>query len=199
VDLTNTSADWAERLAQEAPWLRLLVAHLAGRSLRARVEIEDLVQEVFVRALARPALFAAPRAASGENASEMPMRRTLALLARECVVDAARAVRAAKRGSGGTDLRLGASGSRGLAVSALRGSVTGPATAAARGETGRELVAAFLRLSPEHRRVIGLRQLEGFSAAETARRTGRSETAVHSLYRRALQAWAEELGGDPPV
>ncbi len=185
--------------------MRLLVAHLAGRSLRARVEIEDLVQEIFVRALARPELFAPERASpeqvpndEGGEAREIPMRRTLALLARECVIDVARALRAAKRGSGKADVRLGASTPRGLAVSALAGTATGPATAAVRGESGRELVAAFLRLSPEHRRVIGLRQLEGLSAAEAAPRMGRSETAVHSLFRRALQAWATELGGEPP-
>jgi RNA polymerase sigma factor (sigma-70 family) len=175
----------------------LLVAHLAGRSLRARVEIEDLVQDVFVRALARPGLFEGHHAENGTG--ETSMRRTLALLARESVIDAARIVRAAKRGSGGLDLRLGASGSRSLAARALAGSGTGPATAAARGETGRELVASYLRLSPEHRRVIGLRQLEGLPAAEAARRMGRSETAVHSLFRRALQAWSDELGGDPAV
>jgi DNA-directed RNA polymerase specialized sigma24 family protein len=67
-----------------------------------------------------------------------------------------------------------------------------------RGETSQELLRAFLRLTPEHRRVIGLRQLEGLPAAQAARRLGRSETAVHSLFRRALQAWSEELGGAQP-
>ena len=51
---------------------------------------------------------------------------------------------------------------------------------------------AFLRLLPEHRRVLGLRQFEGLDARSTAQRMGRSETAVHSLYRRALAAWAEQ-------
>jgi len=37
--------------------------------------------------------------------------------------------------------------------------------------------------------VIGLRQFEGLSAAAAGRRMGRSEAAVHSLYRRALLAW----------
>ena len=53
------------------------------------------------------------------------------------------------------------------------------------------LERAFLELDPEHRRVIGARQFEGLSAAETARRMARSETAVHSLYRRALLAWED--------
>ena len=53
------------------------------------------------------------------------------------------------------------------------------------------LMRAFEQLTPEHRRVLGFRQFQGLSARETAVRMGRSETAVHSLYRRALQAWAE--------
>jgi len=39
-----------------------------------------------------------------------------------------------------------------------------------------------------------LRRFEGHSAAEAAARMGRTETAVHSLFRRALAAWAEAVG-----
>ena len=61
-----------------------------------------------------------------------------------------------------------------------------------------------LALSAEHRRVLGLRQFEGLSAEQAARRMGRSATAVHSLYRRALLAWEQALrdvapGGPPPL
>ena len=70
----------------------------------------------------------------------------------------------------------------------------GPATHLAGAEAGDRLADAFARLSAEHRRVIGLRQLEGLSAAGAAARMGRSEGAVHSLYRRALAAWEEEAG-----
>ena len=44
--------------------------------------------------------------------------------------------------------------------------------------------------------MIGLRQFEGLSARATAQRMGRSETAVHSLYRRALAALEQALGGN---
>ena len=65
-------------------------------------------------------------------------------------------------------------------------------------EVARELRARFDALPPEHRRVIGLRQFEGLSARDTARRMGRTEAAVHSLYRRALLAWNPEGLEDGP-
>jgi DNA-directed RNA polymerase specialized sigma24 family protein len=107
------------------------------------------------------------------------------------VVDVARALRAKKRDGDEHSLdrsdwsRAGAAGVRS----------PGPATAAAAAEESRALARRFLALAPEHRRVIGLRQFEGLSARETAARMGRTETAVHSLYRRALAAW--EAAGAP--
>jgi len=41
-----------ERIVAQGRWLRLLLMHLAGRQVRARVELEDLSQEVYVRAIA---------------------------------------------------------------------------------------------------------------------------------------------------
>ena len=55
------------------------------------------------------------------------------------------------------------------------------------------LVKPEFQGTPDHRRVIGLRQFEGLSAAEVGQRLGRSESAVHSLYRRGLEAWEQEL------
>ena len=65
----------------------------------------------------------------------------------------------------------------------------GPATRVRARELELRLEERYEALSAEHKRVIGLRQLEGLSAREAAERMGRSEIAVHSLYRRALQAW----------
>jgi RNA polymerase sigma factor (sigma-70 family) len=168
----------------QSRWLSLLLAHLTGRAVRARVDREDLAQEVFLRVLAMPA--GLPGAEPGEAALRGLLRR----VARNCVIDVVRTARAAKRRR--TELRLDRSDwSRvGVPESELAASVAGPATRAATADDHRRLMDAFARLSPEHRRVIGLRQLEGHAAAEVARRMGRSETAVHSLYRRALLAWA---------
>lgn len=172
-----------ERLAAQERRLRLLLAHLAGHAVRARVELDDLVQEVHLRVLSSPR--GLPEAGAGDEA----LWRVLAEIARHVVVDVARALRAAKR-SGNVEPLERSSWSR---VPAAR--APGPSTEAAAGEASRRMARTFLALLPEHRRVLGLRQFEGLSARETAARMGRSETAVHSLYRRALLAWEDALGG----
>jgi RNA polymerase sigma factor (sigma-70 family) len=174
-----------ERLALQAGGLRLLLHHLAGRAVRAHVEIDDLLQETFLRALS--AAGGLPPVEPGEAA----LHRWLGRLARHVVIDAARALRAARRD--GRIERLGRSDWSGVGASASRIALdaAGPATRAALGEETARLVAAYERLAPDHRRVLGLRRFEGLDARETGRRMGRSEAAVHSLYRRALLAWEE--------
>jgi len=181
----GSSAQAGERLASQERRLRLLVTHLAGAAVRARVEPDDLVQEVFLRALGDPR--GLPPSEPGEGA----LWRVLAQSARHTVIDVARALRAHKRR--GTHEPLARSDwSR--AGSGPPAPGMGPATAAVAGETSRALARRFLALPPEYRRVIGLRQFEGLSARAAAARLGRSEAAVHSLYRRALVAWEAALG-----
>ncbi len=179
--------DPGERLAALEPRLRLLLLHLAGRSVRERVDLEDLLQEVYLRALASSG--GLPAVTEGESA----LWRLLARIARNTVIDVARALRAARR-DGRTEPLARSDWSRtgaGRALPSARG--PGPATAAAAEETSRSLATRFLELPGEYRRVIGLRQFEGLSARETASRMGRSEAAIHSLYRRALAAWERAL------
>jgi RNA polymerase sigma-70 factor (ECF subfamily) len=178
--------DVGARLAAQEARLALLLHHLAGRAIRARVEVDDLVQEVFVRALQPPRRW--PPEAPGDAA----LARYLAHLARHVVVDVARALRASKRDGRESPLVRSDWSMAGVHESQLAAQTAGPGTrVAARTELER-LARAFHALPPDHRRVIGLRQFEGLDARETARRMGRSETAVHSLYRRALLAWSEE-------
>lgn len=171
---------FAAELANHAPRLRLLMAHLAGRRLRAQVELDDLVQETLLRALA-----------SSQRPPAPELERWLNALARHTAIDAARALRARRRAETPLRLERGDWSRVGVRESALGGRGVGVVTRIAADDEQRRLLAAFQRLSSEHQRVIGLRQFEGLSAAEAARRLQRSESAVHSLYRRALEAWAE--------
>ena len=83
--------DDGDRLAAQTRWLSLLLAHLAGPRVRAHVDVEDLVQEVFTRALTAPSGLPAP------ESEERALRRVLRRIARNCVIDVLRALRAAKR------------------------------------------------------------------------------------------------------
>ena len=177
-----------QRLAEQERPLRLVLSHLAGRAIRSRIEIDDLLQEVYLRALCAGASLPEP------EVGELALRRFLTHIARHVVIDAARAIRAAKRD--GSEERLERSDwSQATGSERLAAQAPGPATGAASNEAVAHIVAAFEGLRPEHRRVIGLRQLEGLSARDVGRRMGRSEVAVHSLYRRALAAWKEALNG----
>jgi RNA polymerase sigma factor (sigma-70 family) len=182
----SVRTDPGQRLAEQTANLRLLLLHLAGRAVRARVEIDDLLQETFLRALADG------RGLPPSEPGEAALRRYLADVARHVVVDVARALRAAKRD--GRNVRLERSGwSRvGLAESQLARVQPGPGTRAGEAEELHRLMAAYQRLAPDHRRVIGLRRFEGLDARAAGLRMGRGETAVHSLYRRALLAWEAE-------
>ena len=188
--LAASGDDDGVRVGAHERRLRLLLGHLAGRAVRARFEIDDLLQEVYVRAFAQPDAIPKRDASDPEDAA---LGRWLTRLARNAVIDAARAIRAAKRD--GTEIALVRSDSSrsGLRASALAARTGGPPTRLGTAEELARIQGAFDGLTAEHRRVIGLRQFEGLSAREAAARMGRSETAVHSLYRRALAAWEEAM------
>lgn len=187
--MTAAGQDDGSRLASQERRLRLLLVHLAGRTVRSRVEIDDLVQEVWLRAL------------DGRNGlppfepGEARLWGFLRTLARNVVVDIARVIRARKRA--GPVVRLARSdwSASGARESRVVQPGPGPATHAEGAEQHQRLLRAFEALAPEYRRVIGLRQIEGLSARETAARMARTETAVNSLFRRALAAWEEAIPG----
>ena len=168
--------------------LELLVNHLAGEALAKRVDPADLTQETLLRLLRSEAT---PRAAAESDAALWAFARTMA---RRVVIDAARSVRSDPRrfSSLQPDLQADSQGSAGPEFSRPG---PGPATLAGEFENLATWTRAYRRLPPEHRRVLGLRRFEGLSAAETATRMGRTETAVHSLFRRALAAWEAAAKG----
>ena len=176
--------DTGSRLGAHTQRLALLLHHLAGRAVRTRVEVDDLVQEVYLRALQTELPPYDP-----ERPHDPELYGLLKHLARNTVVDVARALRARKRDAREAPLVRSDWSHFGQRESRIGDVAPGPATRAAAREESDRVRHAFAGLAPDHQRVIGLRQFEGLTAAEAARRLGRSEVAVHSLYRRALEAW----------
>lgn len=187
---TNDST-LGQRLAGLQGPLRLLLLHLSGPAVRARVEVDDLLQEIWLRALARPAELPGP------SEGELELLRYLRRIARNTVIDVVRAARAAKRD--GVEVRLARSTWSRTQLAGIDPSDPGPGprTHIEGAEAAERVTRAFESLSPSHRRVLGLRQFEGLSAREAATRMGTSEKAVHSLYRRALEAWERALDAPP--
>lgn len=163
--------------------LRLYICARLGPVLARSIEVDDLVQETFLRALRDLDRF--------EAATGGAFHAWLRTLARHAIVDAARALRRAKRSPGAAWLRLSDGSASGPQAPALLASTLGPATRVALAEEQARIEAALASLSANHRRVIALRQLEGRPAREVARLLGTTEGAVHALYRRALEAWSE--------
>ena len=166
--------------ARHAGRLRLYVHQRLGRSLARRLDVDDVVQETYMRAFTS--------LEDKEFTGESAFFRYLASVARHTILDAARAARTLKRSGGVVQLE------RSDWTRAMPGDpparIDGPATRAVLAEDSLRLEQTFLELPANYRRVITLRQLEQLSAREVADRTGSSEQAVHALYRRALSAWA---------
>lgn len=147
-----------------------------GPDLRARMDPEDILQDVAIEAIHSWDTLSDP-----DNAGAWLVtlaRRKVARILRDQVGVAARDPRRERAMK--TDLPL-----------ADRRS--GPVTAADRQDRLALLEQALERLSDDHREVILLTRIEGLSAKEVAERMGRSENAVHLLLSRALKRLAQEL------
>lgn len=164
--------DLETRLRAIEPRLLLFAASRMGTALARRAEPADVVQETYLRLIAGELPAYEP--------GDLQLLRLARTICRHVLVDLARMLRAAKRD--------GASGSPSAFPTRVDGAL-GPRTLAQIRETERDWIQAFRMLSPEHRRVLRLREFEGLSARDTAAQMGCSETAVHSLFRRALGAW----------
>ena len=181
---------WRALLEQHAPKLRLYVEYRLGRSLARCVEVEDVVQETLLRAWRG--------LAEASIAGDRAMGGWLAAIARNVVIDIARARRTARRRGPGRDVSLDRSAWSSPGSIDPGDSTAGPLTRAVRGEEAERLLAAYRSLPPHYQRVIALRQLEQRSAREAAPQLGCTEAAVHALFRRALDAWGAALDGAPP-
>lgn len=147
-----------------------------GPDLRARMDPEDVLQDVAIEAIHSWHTLADPHNAGAWLVTLA--RRRVARILRDQVGVAARDPRREKEMK--TD----------LPVADRR---SGPVTAADRKDRLELLGRAMERLSDDYREVILLTKIEGLPAREVGERMGRSENAVNLLLSRAAKRLREEL------
>ncbi len=189
--MDEASRESVERAARgDAEAIRhLLRAHMAGLrayvrlrmgpELRAKESSADLVQDVLLEAL--------QDLDQVEYRGEAAFKHWLYTRAEHRIVDRARFYKRAKRDAErevSQDAASRAEAEREL-LACYRTFLTPSRHASAREELERA-ERAFAKLPPDYREVILLARIVGLSPAEIAERTGRSRSAVNTLYSRAL-------------
>jgi len=161
-------------------YVGLLVRLQVGRRLRTKVDVEDLLQEISLEIHRKITLF---RGGSEREFLTWTRRLIGSILANQ--------VRH-YLGTKGRDARLERAlvdeldhSSRAL-NEGLIASQSSPSQQAVRREQAVLLADALNDLPEDYREVIILRQLEGLSFPDVARRTGRTEDSVKNVWLRAL-------------
>jgi len=161
--------------------LLTLIRLRLGPSLRERVESRDVLQATLLKALLHIDGFRGTRRES--------LMAWLARIAQNEIRDAADFHGRQRRQVGQTVAMGGTQELDGLAAD-----VRSETSRIALNERSLRLLAALEALSPEHREVIVLRQLEERPFAEVAGQMGRSEDACRMLLARAMATLTISLG-----
>ena len=158
-------------------YLRLLAEDWLERAFRGKADPSDLVQETLLEAHQGFGAF--------QGADEPEFVAWLRQIMARNVADFVRRYRSSARDVG----REEASPDAGIVdrLQLLAGTLhSSPSQSAERREMGVILADAMAELSPDHREVIRLRNLQDLGWPEIAQRMGRSEEASRKLWTRAL-------------
>jgi RNA polymerase sigma-70 factor (ECF subfamily) len=172
-------------LEERRPALRAFVVRRLGAVLRGKLEPDDVLQELAVKALRD-----LPQA--GEMKDPFSW---LCHLAEQCIVDGHRRFAADKRKATREvpgNIRVGEA-SQDL-VALLTASLTSPSQAVVRDERQRRLNEAIAGLADEQREALRLRYVEGLPTKEVAERLNKSDVATRVLLSRLVQKLQELLG-----
>jgi RNA polymerase sigma-70 factor (ECF subfamily) len=180
----DTSA-LAEFLERNRPSLLAFVERRLGSALRGKLEPQDVLQELAVKAL---------RELPKTDLGGRDPFGWLCHLAEQCIVDSHRHFDADKRdfdretpgnvpvGEASQDL-----------VALLSASMTTPTQAVVRNEREQRLRDALATFPEEHREALRLRYVEGLPTKDVAGRLGKSDVAVRVLLSRLIHRLQELL------
>jgi len=173
-------------IEERRPALVAFVERRLGAALRTKVEPQDVLQELAVKAL---------RELPQADLTTRDPFGWLCHLAEQCIVDGYRHFAAGKRASGrevSGNVRIG-DGSQDL-VALLAASLTSPSMAVVRDERQRRLMDVVATMPDEHREALRLRYGEGLPTKDVASRLGKSDVATRVLLSRLVQQLQERLG-----
>jgi len=173
-------------IERRRPALTGFVERRLGAALRGKVEPQDVLQDMTVRALRElPATDFGTRDPFG----------WLCHLAEECLVDGHRHFAAGKRAAGrevAGNVAVGEA-SQDL-VALLAASLTTPTQAVVRNERQSRMHEVVAGFPEDQREALRLRYVEGLPTKEVAKRLGKSDVATRVLLTRLVQKLQELLG-----
>jgi RNA polymerase sigma-70 factor (ECF subfamily) len=171
-----------------APPIRERISHRIPAAMRSVIDTDDVMQVTYMEAVSRMDQFRTG-GASG-------FRAWLARMAENNLIDAIRALEAAKRPSPRQKVTRGAADESAIAlIEQLSATGQGtPSRVAARGEAVRFMQRALSELPGDYEKVVRMYDLEGRPIGEVASALGRSEGAVYMLRARAHDRLRDQMG-----
>jgi RNA polymerase sigma-70 factor (ECF subfamily) len=177
----------AEYLDAKRKPLSAYIERELGSSLRRKVEVDDIVQEVSIEAV---------RSLGDMNLAERDVFSWLCQIAQHRVIDAHRRFFGAQKRDARRELPLGNSGDTQHAgiIDLLVVSMTTPTQALSRDQKEVHLLTALGKLSDEQREALRLRYIEGLPSKEIASRLGKTDGAIRVMLTRSLGQLQKLLG-----
>ena len=185
---SGSCADLGQLLELYRKYLTLLVRLQIGRRLQGKVDAADLVQDTFLQAHRDFGQFRGTTEEELIGWLRQILAHSLAMCVRRYFGTQRRDVRLERELAFELD-----QSSRDLDQGLLANS-SSPSNQAARREQAVLLADALGQLTEDYREVIILRQMEGLTFPEVARRMGRSVDSVKKLWPRAMVQFRRALG-----
>ncbi len=179
------------------PYLELRRGHLMayiekklGPALRAKIEAEDVFQEVGTSAI---------RALPGYQLGERDPFGWLCQLADRRIVDAHRRFFEAEKRAAAREVAGNASppdSGRAALIDVLVASMTSPSMVFSRNQRIMRMLGALEQLQEDHKEALRLRYVLGLPSKEIAQRMGKSDGSVRVMLSRALDKLQGIMGAD---
>lgn len=177
-------------IQQHRAQLLAFVERSLGPALRAKVEAEDILQDVGVSAVASPEQF---------QVAGRDWFKLLCQLAEQRIIDAHRHHVGAQKRTANRERALSdhAAGASQNFADLLIASITSPSAAFSRNQKEFRLQQALAELPEEQRLVLRLRFVDGLATKEIAEQIGKSDGAVRVMLSRTIGQLQQHLGDAP--